>query len=129
VIRSLAGDIPVIGCRARCLVSSGTMLKDTVAVMAIGGKGISCKAAKARLEDDRKAVGDSIGEQLKDVKDLKLVFALSEISLSFETKKGVSVEDFIRGIVETVGKDVTLFGGNCMYQQHTFVSAVLTEEE
>jgi hypothetical protein len=59
-------------------------------------------------------VGVSIATQLKEVNDLKLVFALSEMSLSFETKKGVSVEDLIRGVLETAGKDVALFGGNCM---------------
>jgi len=40
--------------------------------------------------------------------------ALSEMNLSFDTTEGVSVEDFIRGVLETAGKDVTLFGGNCM---------------
>jgi len=113
-IAEAAGDIPVIGCRARSLVTGGTMLENTVAVMAIGGEGVHCKAAVASLQDDRMAVGKSIGEQLADVKDLKLVFALSEMSLSFETKEGVSVEDFIRGVNETAGKDVVLFGGNGM---------------
>lgn len=113
-IRQVAKDIPVIGCRARSLVNAGTMLKDTVACLAIGGDKITCKAAKAKLEKDRKAVGVSIAEQLKGVNDLKLVLALSEMRLSFETEKGVSVEDFIRGVLETAGKGVTLFGGNGM---------------
>ncbi len=112
-IRQVAKDIPVIGCRARSLVNAGTMLKDTVACLAIGGDKIACKAAKAKLEKDRKAVGASIAEQLKGVNDLKLVLALSEMRLSFETEEGVSVEDFIRGALEAA-KGVTLFGGNCM---------------
>ena len=113
-VRELAGSIPVIGCRARSLVTEGTMLTDTVAVMAIGGEKISCKAVKAELVTDRGAVGTAIAEGLKDVADLKLIMALSEMNLSFDTTEGISVEDFIRGALSTVGKDVTLFGGNCM---------------
>jgi hypothetical protein len=112
-LREVAADVPVIGCRARSLVNGGTMLKNTVAVLAIGGENVSCKVAKAKLEDDRLAVGKSIAEQLGDVEDLQLVMALSEMNLSFDTKEGVSVEDFIRGVLEVTGKDVTLFGGNC----------------
>ncbi len=113
-IRVGAASVPTIGCRARSLVNGGTMLTDTVAVLAIGGEALSCKAVKAKLDVDRKAVGTSIGEQLEDVAELKLVFALSEMNLSFDTTEGVSVEDFIRGVVDAAGKDVTLFGGNCM---------------
>ena len=112
-LRSVAKDIPVIGCRARSLVTDGTKLANTVAVLALGGEKLSCKAVKAKLADDRKAVGTAIATGLKDVQDLKLVFALSEMSLSFETKEGVSVEDLIRGVLDTAGKDVALFGGNC----------------
>ena len=117
-IRRIAGSVPTIGCRARCLVNGGTMLKDTVAVLAIGGKRVSCKVAKAKLEDDRKGVGAAIAQELKEVKGLKLVLALSEMSLSFETKEGVSVEDFIRGLLGTAGKDVVLFGGNGMPDEY-----------
>lgn len=113
-IRGVAGSIPVIGCRARSLVNDGTKLQDTVAVMAIGGEQVSCKAVKAELATDRKAVGTAVAEGLKDVKDLKMVLALSEMNLSFDTTEGVSVEDFIRGVLDVTGKDVTLFGGNCM---------------
>jgi len=113
-VRVVAESIPVIGCRARSLVNGGTKLSNTVAALAIGGRKVACKAVKAPLADDRKAVGAAIAAGLKDVRDLKIVFALSEMRLSFETKKGVSVEDFIRGVLETAGKGVTLFGGNCM---------------
>ena len=113
-IRSMTKDIPLIGCRARSLVNGGTMLDRTVACLVIGGAKVSCKAMKAELADDRKAVGTAIGTALKDVADLKIVFALSEMRLSFETKENVSVEDLIRGVLETSGKDVVLLGGNCM---------------
>ncbi len=113
-VSGVAGDVPVIGCRARSLVVGGTMLTNTVAVLAIGGEEISCKAVKAELVTDRKTVGASIADQLADVKDIKIVMALSEMNLSFDTTEGVSVEDFIRAILDKVGKDVTLFGGNCM---------------
>ncbi|MEE8451234.1 MAG: FIST N-terminal domain-containing protein [Thermoguttaceae bacterium] len=113
-IRGVIDSIPMIGCRARSLVSGGTMLQNTVAVMAIGGTDISCKAIKTELVADRKAVGAAIAEGVKDVADLKLIMALSEMNLSFDTTPGISVEDFIRGALDVVGKDVTLFGGNCM---------------
>jgi len=113
-VLAAAGPVPVIGCRARSLVNGGTMLANTVAVLAIGGDAVSCRAVKAKLDDDRRAVGTVIAERLKKVDDLKLVVALSEMSLSFETREGVSVEDFIRGLLDTAGKEVTLFGGNCM---------------
>jgi len=113
-VRAAAKDIPVIGCRARSLVTGGTKLTNTVAALAIGGEKIACKAVKQALADDRLAVGKGIATDLKDVGDLKLVFALSEMRLSFETKDGVSVEDLIRGVLDTAGKDVVLFGGNCM---------------
>ncbi|NQT37281.1 MAG: FIST C-terminal domain-containing protein [Planctomycetes bacterium] len=113
-LREAVGAVPTIGCRARSLVNGGTMLSNTVAVLAIGGESVSCKAVKAELVADRRAVGTKIAEQLADVKDMKLLMALSEMNLSFDTTEGVSVEDFIRGIVDTAGGDVTLFGGNCM---------------
>jgi len=113
-LRSVAGSMPVIGCRARSLTNEGTKLTNTVAVLAIGGDEVFCQVAKAELVQDRKAVGTAIAEGLSGVEDLKLVMALSEMNLSFDTTEGVSVEDFIRGIVETAGEDVTLFGGNCM---------------
>lgn len=113
-LTGMAPGVPVIGCRARSLVNGGTMLTNTVACLAIGGDQVSCKPVKAKLDDNRKAVGTAIANGLKGVKDLKLVLALSEMRLSFETKEGVSVEDFIRGILDTAGEDVALFGGNCM---------------
>ncbi len=113
-IRGVASDIPVIGCRARSLVNGGTMLTNTVAVLAIGGSEVFCKAVKTELVADRKAVGAAIAEGVKDVKNLKLIMALSEMNLSFDTTPGISVEDFIRGALDTVGEGVTLFGGNCM---------------
>jgi len=113
-IRAVTDTVPVIGCRARSLVTGGTMLKDTVAVLAIGGEAVSCQVTKAKLAKDRKAVGNWIAEDLKDVNDLKIVLALSEMNLSFDTTPGISVEDFIRGVLEITGKNVALFGGNCM---------------
>jgi hypothetical protein len=112
-VKAAAIGVPVIGCRARGLVNGGTKLVNTVAALAIGGRKITCKAVKVELADDRLAIGRAIANGLKDVPDLKLVFALSEMRLSFETKEGVSVEDLIRGVLEA-GKGVVLFGGNCM---------------
>ncbi|MHC4401119.1 MAG: FIST signal transduction protein [Planctomycetota bacterium] len=113
-LRAVASSMPVIGCRARSLVSDGTKLANTVAVLAIGGENITLKTAKAELVADRRAVGTLLAAQLKEVEDLKLVVALSEMNLSFDTTEGVSVEDFIHGVLGTAGDDVVLFGGNCM---------------
>jgi len=113
-VRAAAKDVPVIGARARSLVTGGTKLTDTVAVLAIGGEKVACKAVKERLEDARFAVGKKLADALKGVQDLKLIFALSEMNLSFDTKPNVSVEDLIKGVQEAAGKEVVLFGGNCM---------------
>jgi len=113
-VRAAAPGVPLIGCRALTLTNGGSQRPNTVAVLAIGGDRVACKAVKQALADDRKAVGTAIAAALKDVAGLKMVFALSEMRLSFETKEGVSVEDLIRGILDTAGKDVVLFGGNCM---------------
>lgn len=113
-IRAAAGDVPVIGARARSLVTGGTRLTNTVAVLAIGGDRAACKAVKEPLADARFAVGKKLAEGLKGIENLRLIFALSEMRLSFETKEKVSVEDLIRGVQEAAGSDVVLFGGNCM---------------
>jgi hypothetical protein len=113
-VRAAAKDVPVIGARARSLVNGGTMLTNTVACLAIGGEKAACKAVKEPLADARFAVGRNVAQNLKSVPDLKMVFALSEMNLSFDTKPNVSVEDLIKGVQETAGKEVVLFGGNCM---------------
>ena len=51
---------------------------------------------------------------MKEVQDLSLVLALAEMRLSFEAKEGVSVEDFIRGVLDNCPEGVSLFGGNSM---------------
>jgi len=113
-VRAGAPGVPLIGCRALTLTNGGSQQPNTVAALAIGGERVACKAVKQALADDRKAVGTAIASALKDVAGLKMVFALSEMRLSFETQGNVSVEDLIRGILDTAGKDVVLFGGNCM---------------
>jgi len=113
-VRAAAKDVPVIGARARSLVNGGTKLTDTVAVLAIGGEKVACKAVKEPLADARFAVGRNLAQNLKGVGDLKIIFALSEMNLSFDTKANVSVEDLIRGVQETAGREIVLFGGNCM---------------
>jgi len=106
--------VPNIGCRARCLTNGGTLLKNAVVVLAIAGEKASVAAGKAAIQDDRLATGKAVASIVKDVKDLKLVLALAEMRLSFETKEGVSVEDFIRGALGDTPKGTTLFGGNSM---------------
>ena len=113
-VNKICAGVPNIGCRARCLVNGGTLLKDAVAVLAIGGKQASAAVGKTPIEDDRLATGKAVADIVKDVTDLKLVLALAEMRLSFETKEGVSVEDFIKGVLGDTPKGTTLFGGNSM---------------
>ena len=114
-IGRIAKDIPSIGGRARSMTNGGTLLKNAVSVLAIGGAGADCKAAVAELpKDDRKGPGEKIAKAVKGVKDLKIVVSLSNMDLSFGAADGVSVEDYIRAITTGTQKGVTLFGGNTM---------------
>ena len=109
-----AGAVPNIGCRARPLVNGGTLQRNAVAVLAIGGDQVSCVGTSAPILDARLETGKQIAAATKDVKDLKLVIALAQPQLSFEAKEGVSVEDFIHGIIDNTPKGTILFGGNSM---------------
>jgi len=113
-INDLCGGIPNLGCRARPLTNGGTLLKNAVAVLAIGGRQASVATAKVPIQDDRLATGKAVAAAMKGVKDLKLILALAEMRLSFEAKQGVSVEDFIRGALDGAPKGAVLFGGNSM---------------
>jgi len=108
------GSVPNIGCRARSLTNGGTLLKNAVAVLAIGGAKADVMTVKAEILDDRLRSGRQIAQGLKGVKDVRLIIALAEMRLSFEAKDGVSVEDFIRGVVDNSPEGVTLLGGNSM---------------
>ncbi len=107
-------EIPNIGCRARCMTNGGTMLKDAVVVMAVGGEQAAVQTMAVPIQDDRLRTGQAVAREMTKVKDLSVIIALAEARLSFEAKEGVSVEDFIRGTLATLGPDVTLFGGNSM---------------
>ena len=113
-VNKVCAGVPNIGCRARCLTNGGTILKDAVAVLAIGGAKASAAAGKVAIQDDRLATGKGVAAAVKDVKDLKLIMALAEMRLSFEAKEGVSVEDFIKGALGDSPEGTTLFGGNSM---------------
>ncbi|MDP6634024.1 MAG: FIST C-terminal domain-containing protein [Phycisphaerae bacterium] len=113
-VNKVCAGVPNIGCRARCLTNGGTLLKDAVAVLAIGGKQASAAVGKVAIDDDRLATGKGVAAIVKDVKNLKVILALAEMRLSFETKEGVSVEDFIKGALTGAPKGTTLFGGNSM---------------
>lgn len=114
-VASVCGEeIPNIGCRARSLTNGGTLLENAVAVLAIGGEQASVVAKAVPILDDRRASGRQIATAMKKVKDLSIIIALAEMRLSFEAKEGVSVEDFIRGVLDGCPEGVTLFGGNSM---------------
>ena len=114
-VAKVAGGVPNIGGRARALTSGGTLLKNAVSVLAIGGRQADCKTAVADLPaDDRKGPGEKIAAAVQDVKDLKIVVSLSNMDLSFGAAEGVSVEDYIRAVLGGTKPGVTLFGGNTM---------------
>jgi hypothetical protein len=113
-INELAGGVPNIGCQARALTNGGTLLTDAVAVLAIGGEQIDIAATSTPIDDDRLKTGKNLAAAVKDVENLKIVVALAEPKLSFEAKEGVSVEDFIKGVIADTPEGVTLFGGNAM---------------
>jgi len=113
-VNAACAGTPNIGCRARPLCNGGTLLKNAIAVMAIAGEKASVAATKTAIQDDRLATGKAIAAAMTGVTDLKLVLALAEMRLSFETKEGVSVEDFIKGVLGDSPKGTTLFGGNSM---------------
>jgi len=113
-VADFCGAIPNIGCRARSLSNGGTILKNSVAVLAIGGEKADIAVVKAAISDDRLSTGKQIAQAVKGVKDIKLIVALAEMRLSFEAKEGVSVEDFIRGILDNSVEGVSLLGGNTM---------------
>ena len=113
-VNEACGGVKNIGCRARCLTNGGTLLKNAVAVLAVGGDQAAAETCKVAIQDDRLATGKAVAAAMKDVKDLKLVLALAEMRLSFEAKEGVSVEDFIRGLLDNSPEGTMLFGGNSM---------------
>jgi len=113
-VNEACDGVPNIGCRARPLCNGGTLLKNAIAVMAIGGEQASAVVTKTKIQDNRLATGMSVAAAVANVADLKLVIALAEMNLSFETKEGVSVEDFIKGVLDNSPKGTTLFGGNSM---------------
>ena len=113
-VNDTCDGVPNIGCRARPLCNGGTLLKNAIAVMAVAGEKASAVAMKTEIQDNRLATGKAIAAAMTNVKDLKLVIALAEMRLSFETKEGVSVEDFIKGVLDNSPKGTTLFGGNSM---------------
>lgn len=105
-----AGAIPNVGVYAEALVNGGLVKTGGIAVLAVGGAKAECRALHRKLSRDRYALGAELGDQLKDVRGLKLVVALSEPNLSFEP--GVDVEGFLHGACSALGSGVMLWGGN-----------------
>jgi len=113
-LREAADKTPMIGCRARPLVDGGAEPADTVAVLAVGGDHVQCHVASVELAGDRKAVGTALAAPLDEMDDLKLVVVLSEKGIAYDAGSGTAASDFVRGVLETAGKDVVLFGGGAM---------------
>lgn len=109
-LRARAGSVPGIGTKAPALVNGGVMQSNTVAMLLIGGARARVQVARAELNNDRERTGTQLANALRSVGELKVVVALSEPKLSFED--GVSVEGFLHGVFKTLGKNVSLWGGN-----------------
>jgi len=114
-VSEAAGKTPVIGCRERSLVAEGVQPADTVAVLAVGGDDVQCRAASAKLSGDRNAVGTALAKALGGAEKLDLVVALSETGLAYDEGSGTAAADFVRGVLGAAdGKDLVLFGGGGM---------------
>ncbi len=109
-LRTRAGSIPSVGTKAPALVNGGAMQTNTMALLLVGGARANVQIARAELNNDRERTGTQLANALRGVSELKVVIALSEPKLSFED--GVTVEGFLRGVLDTLGKDVSLWGGN-----------------
>lgn len=109
-VHRAAGGVDNVGVYAEPLVNGGHLPNDAVAVLAVGGKQARCKAFRAKLDKDRARLGRLVAGQMKDLPELKIVIALSEPNLSFE--EGVTVEGFLHGVMDTLGRGVMLWGGN-----------------
>ena len=109
-LRAKAGDVPTIGTKSVPLVNGGVLQQNVMAILMIGGPKANVKISKTALDSDRSKTGIGMAAALKDVPDLKVVMALSEGDLSFE--QGVNVEGFLHGVFDTLGTNVSLWGGN-----------------
>ena len=112
-VADAAGNVPSIGVRAIPHCDTGTLWHHSITLMAIGGGDARVKVVSSPLSDDRLALGNNIGGELKGVQDLKLVLVLSEPNLSFSPDH-ISVENFLEGIKQTLGPEAMVFGGNGM---------------
>jgi hypothetical protein len=112
-VRRVTGDVPAIGVRAIPYCDQGALWENSVVALAIGGRDAAVETVAGKLQDDRLELGRRFGRQLARVKDLRLVMVLSEPNLSFAPEH-VSVENFLRGLKETLGEQVMVFGGNGM---------------
>ncbi len=112
IVHELARGAPSIGVRAIPHCSEGTLWEDSVGVLAIGGDAVEVRADWQPLEDDRLAMGRRLGRNLMaGGKPPVLAVVLSEPNLSFAPEH-VSVEEFLRGMHETLGDRAMVFGGN-----------------
>ncbi len=115
-VAEVAGEgVPNIGTRGRGFTNDGPLLKKGVTVLAIGGEQAQCATAVVPILDDREKTGREVALGLKKLGgNLKLIFAVSEMKLSFEDKPNLKHEDLIRGILSNVPRGVVVMGGNSM---------------
>lgn len=124
-VSAAAGSVQNIGIRARPLVPGLKAGESCVAVLAMGGKELTCRSVAVPILQDRKKTGAMIGGMVSEVTSLKLVLVLSEMGLSFHPTAGANAGDFAVGMSRAIPKGTVLFGGNGMNNPDFFAGAGL----
>ncbi len=124
-VSAAAGAVQNIGIRARPLVPGLKAGEPCVAVLAMGGEGLTCRSVAVPILKDRKKTGAMIGGMVAEVESLKLVLVLSEMSLSFHPTASANAGDFAAGMSRAIPKGTVLFGGNGMNNPDFFEGAGL----
>lgn len=105
-VRSVAGDVPLIGCSTAGEISSGRAGDCGVVVMAIGGRGFSVATAAAGARDGNlRQAGAEAAACLTEVSGPHRVLMLLTDGLAGDQ------QEVVRGAYRTVGATVPLVGG------------------
>jgi len=113
-ISEIAGPVQNVGIRTRPMAVVAEASENCVAVLAMGGKKISCRSVAVPITKNRKKTGAMIGGMLSKVDDLRMALVLSEMSLNFDPLISENPENFVAGLRRPIPDDTVIFGGNGM---------------
>ena len=113
-VAEVAGNIQNIGIRARPMIPGLKITEPSVLVLAMGGDNLFCRAVAIPILDDRMKTGRLLGGMMSRVRDLRLIFTMSEMRLNFEPFEGIRPDDFIRGLQQAIHDKTVILGGNGM---------------